>query len=235
MAEAALKSVEKHRIRGLGALEVQQALRAHNPHAPVTELRTMAQIVTAVVEFFSDLPEAERSEIARERGPFRAALQEAAQSLGRVQVEESGRIERTRGSGIGELLSLEEGRARLDRYATAKPIEEWAGPVGGAGDIEARFGIKRTTLNTWYKQGAVVGLLRGQRKLAYPLEQFIDGRPLEGLGEVLRVAPDARSAWLWMRQPHAALEGQTPLALLDKRQADRVHKAARRDFDRETD
>ena len=235
MAEAALMTAHGHRIRGLDEGEVQTALRAHNPHAPVRELRTMAQIVSIVVDFVADLPKAERSEIVRGRGPFRAALAEAAQSLGRAHIEESGKIERTRGSGLGELLSLEEGRARLDRYATAKSMEDWAGPVAGAGEIEARLGIKRTTLNTWYKQVAVVGLLRGQRKLSYPLEQFIDARPRAGLGEVLRAAPDARSAWLWMRQPHAALDGQTPLALLDKGQADRVHQAARRDFERETD
>lgn len=234
MADAALVVAQEHRIRGLDEGEVQTALRAHNPHAPVRELRTMAQIVSIVVDFVADLPKAERSEIVRGRGPFRAALAEAAQSLGRTHIEDGSKTERTRGTGLGELLSVEEGRARLDRYATAKPMEDWAGPVAGAGEIETRLGIKRTTLNSWYKQGAVVGLLRGQRKLAYPLEQFIDARPLEGLGEVLRLAPDARSAWLWMRQPHAAFDGQTPLALLAKRDADQVHKAAQRDFDRET-
>ncbi len=133
------------------------------------------------------------------------------------------------------MISLSEGRARLAAYAAPKAIEDWAGPVGGASDIEAEFGIKRTTLNTWYKQGAVIGLLRGQRKLAYPLEQFIDGRPLQGIPDILAVAPDARSAWLWMRQPHGGLDGRTPLAALRAAEQDQVGALARRDFGRETD
>lgn len=234
MAEAALMSGRESRLRGLDEGDVQAALRAHNPRAPVRELKTMARIVSMVVDFVAELSQAERSEIARGREPFRAALEEATQSLGRTHIEAAGEIERTRGSGLGEVLSLEEGRARLDRYAIVKPMENWAGPVAGAGELEERLGIKRTTLNTWYRAGAVVGLLRGQRKLAYPVEQFIDGRPLEGLEEVLKTAPDVRSAWLWMRQAHAALDGRTPLALLVDGKADRVQMAARRDFERET-
>ena len=235
MAEVALKAARDTRIRGLDEGAVQQVLRAHNPHTPVGELRTLARIVSIMVDVVSDLPKTERTELAREREPLRAVLQEATQSLGRAQVGADGDVEHSRGAGLGELVSLDEGKARLDRYAVAKPIEEWAGPVAGAGEIETRLGIKRTTLNTWYRQNAVVGLLRGQRKLAYPLDQFIDARPLEGLRDVLPLAPDARSAWLWMRQPHGSLDGQTPLAWLREGKRDQVVEAARRDFVRETD
>lgn len=234
MTGAALKLVERDRIRGLGVGEVQAALHAHNPNTPVRELRTMAQIVSTFVEFVTDLPKAERSEIARERGPFRAALEEAAQSVTRVHIEETGEAERTRGNGLGELLSLADGKARLATYASDIPMEEWAGPVAGAGDLQKRFGIIRTTLNTWVQQGAVVGLLRGQRKRAYPLEQFVDARPLEGLRDIVRVAPDPRSAWLWMRQPHGALDGQTPLALLRAGKREQLLTLALRDFARES-
>ena len=50
-------------------------------------------------------------------------------------------IEQMLGSGLGEVLSLAEGDARLSAFATPKPVEEWAGPVGSAKDIEAQFGI----------------------------------------------------------------------------------------------
>ena len=234
MAGAALKADADIRIRRFGVGEVEAVLHAENPHAPVRELRTMAQIISTVVEFVSDLPKADRTEIARGRGPFRAALQEAAQSVSRVHIDGNTEVERTRGSGLGKLLTIEDGRARLDEYATAVPMEDWAGPIAGAGEVERRLGIARTTLNTWVQQGAVVGLLRGQRKRAYPLEQFIDARPLEGVSDVLRLAPDPRSAWLWMRQPHGALDGRTPLALLCAGKRSSVLVVAQRDFDRES-
>ncbi|WP_340318056.1 antitoxin Xre/MbcA/ParS-like domain-containing protein [Rhizorhabdus argentea] len=225
MSEAALK---------LDVDEAQAALRVHNPSAPAAELKTMAQFVSIAVDVMSAFPERRLRKLAREH-KLRAALEQVAQQLMPAETAEGGKVERTRGSGLGELVTITEGRARLDAYATPKPIEEWAGPVGGAGDIETQFGVKRSTLNTWHKQGAVVGLLRGQRKLAYPLEQFIDGRPLQGLADVLGVAPDPRSAWLWLRQPHGALDGQTPLALLRASRTDQVSAIARRDFDREID
>lgn len=128
------------------------------------------------------------------------------------------------------MIALEEGRERLARFATARPLESWAGPVVGAGEIEETLGVPRSTLSSWQQKGVIVGLLRGARKLAYPLEQFVDARPLEGIAEVLRVAPDARSAWLWLRQPHGSLEGRAPLERL--RAGDRVAVviAAERDF-----
>lgn len=234
MVELALRPDQDRRITGLDDSEVQVALRARNPHMPVEHLRTMAGIVSLLVGFVSDLPEAGQRGIAREPSRFRAALEEATRSLTRAHIEGSGEIERTRGGGLGEILSLEQGHDRLDRYATPKPIEEWAGPTGGAGAIEKRLGIARSTLNSWYQHGAVVGLLRGQRKLAYPLEQFVDARPLEGLDDILRLAPDARSAWLWARQPHGALDGQIPLALLRKGQKAQVVQVAERDFGKDT-
>ena len=145
------------------------------------------------------------------------------------------RVEQMRGNGFGEVLSLAEGGARLSAFATSKPVEEWAGPVGSAKDIEAQFGIDWATLSTWYQNGAVIGLPLGRGTLGYPLEQFIDGHPLEELSDILAAAPDTRSAWLWLRQPHAALDGDAPLALLHLGKRDPVMDLAARDLIRESD
>lgn len=214
--------------------EVQAVLRGRNPRAPAAEIKTMARIVSIAVDVMSGFPAVNLRGVAREH-ELRIALEQVALKFMPVEATQDAPVERTRGSGLGEVISLSEGRARLAAYAAPKAIEDWAGPVGGASDIEAQIGVKRTTLNTWYKQGAVVGLLRGQRKLAYPLEQFIDGRPVQGIADVLAVAPDARSAWLWMRQPHGALDGETPIAALRAGQQDTVRATALRDFDREID
>lgn len=214
--------------------EVQAVLRGRNPRAPAAEIKTMARIVSIAVDVMSGLPAVSLRGVAREH-KLRAALEQVALQFMPAATAQDEPVERTRGSGLGDVLSLAEGRARLAAYVAPKPMEDWAGPVGGASDIEAQLGVKRTTLSTWYKQGAVVGLLRGQRKLAYPVEQFIDGRPLQGIAAILSVAPDARSAWLWMRQPHGALDGQTPLAALRAAKQGQVSAIARRDFGRETD
>ncbi len=76
----------------------------------------------------------------------------------------------------------------------------------------------------------MIGLLRGERKLAYPLEQFVDNRPLEGLSEVVRLVPDARGAWLWLRQPNSTLDGKTPLESLRAGRKAAVISAAEADL-----
>lgn len=218
----------------VGVDEVQAVLRERNPRAPAAEIKTMARIVSIAVDVMSGFPSVNLRGVARE-DKLRAALEQVARQFLPVEATQDEPIERTRGSGLGAVISLGQGRARITAYAAPKAIEDWAGPVGGASDVEAQIGVKRTTLNSWYKQNAVIGLLRGQRKLAYPIEQFVDGRPLQGIADILAVAPDARSAWLWMRQPHGALDGGTPLAALHAGQQDRVSAIAQRDFTRETD
>src|SRR3546814_13188895 len=70
----------------------------------------------------------------------------------------------------------------LSAYATKAPLEEWAGPVAGSSALHNR-GIARSTLHDWQKRGQVVALLAGARKHAFPLEQFVDGRPMEGIAD----------------------------------------------------
>ncbi|WP_436285933.1 antitoxin Xre/MbcA/ParS-like domain-containing protein [Rhizobium sp. LjRoot258] len=53
--------------------------------------------------------------------------------------------------------------------------------------METRFGTKRSTLHDWQKRGAVIGLLRGERKHVFPIAQFVDGRPIEGMSEITKI------------------------------------------------
>ena len=154
---------------------------------------------------------------------------------GSSQIDSAGPVEQSRGTGLGELVSLSEGSARLSQYATPGPIARWAGPVANSGEIERLLGVGRTTLHRWVKTGAVVALLRGERKLSYPLDQFVDSRPLEGLADVVRLAPSPRGAWLWMRQPNGSLGGKTPLACLHDGRRTEVIQAAQTDLAVERD
>jgi hypothetical protein len=238
MSDVALQIGSDSSMQSPNVDEMQAVLQDRNPQASVSDLRAVAVLAAQAVEFFMGLPPSERFGLIREPSQFRAALEDAAHHsklADRSHIESTGRLIKSRGAGLGERVTLEEGRARLEHYATPGPIERWAGPVLGAGEIEKRLGVRRSTLNAWVKRGAVIGLLRGERKLAYPLEQFVDNRPLEGLVDVLSLAPNARGAWLWLRQPNGALDGETPLESLRAGHKAAVIKAAQADLPLEWD
>jgi len=75
-----------------------------------------------------------------------------------------------------------------------------------------------------------VGLLSGVRKHVFPLAQFVDGRPVAGLAPVVAAAGAARTAWLWLIEPHPSLAGQTPLDRLKAGSVAVVTSLADRDF-----
>ena len=136
----------------------------------------------------------------------------------------------TQGAGLGEILTVEEGMGRLAAYATPTRVETWAGPMAGPTELERNFGIARSTLHAWQKQGAVIGLLVGTRKHAFPTEQLVDGCPVAGLGAVVAAIGDARIAWLWLREPNPGLAGAAPLTRLKAGAAAQVLEMARSNF-----
>ncbi|MEI9412028.1 hypothetical protein [Mesorhizobium salmacidum] len=93
-------------------------------------------------------------------------------------------------------------------------IAEWAGPVAGSTHFETRFGIPRSTLHWWQRHNDVVAFRRGSRKHVFPLAQFIDGRPVLGIRQVLSSISDPRLAWLWLIAPSPLLKGRVPIELL---------------------
>ncbi|PWJ83840.1 hypothetical protein C8D77_1393 [Mesorhizobium loti] len=93
-------------------------------------------------------------------------------------------------------------------------IAEWAGPVAGSTHLERRFGIPRSTLHWWQRHNDVVAFRRGSRKHVFPLAQFIDGRPMPGIRQVLCSISDPRLAWLWLISPSPLLKGHVPIELL---------------------
>ncbi|MDX8495495.1 hypothetical protein RFN29_28440 [Mesorhizobium sp. VK22B] len=93
-------------------------------------------------------------------------------------------------------------------------IAEWAGPVAGPTHLEKRFGIPRSTLYWWQRHNDVVAFRRGSRKHVFPSAQFIDGRPIPGIKQVLSSISDPRVAWLWLISPSPLLKGRVPIELL---------------------
>lgn len=91
--------------------------------------------------------------------------------------------------------------------------EEWAGPVAGPTVIERDFGIARSTLYKWQRDGHVIALSKGRKKYAFPLRQFVDGRPVRRIKELADRFGSHREAWIWMCAVHPAL-GEAPIEFL---------------------
>lgn len=140
-------------------------------------------------------------------------------------------VEPSKGEGLGPIVSADEGRRLLREFAVARKIEEWAGPVAGASELNRDYGIPRSTLHRWQHADEVIGLLKGTKRHVFPIEQFVDGRPAQGLSAVVGVAGGHRVAWLWLRQPNPVLSGHKPIDLLKQDRVDEVADAARAYFD----
>lgn len=106
-------------------------------------------------------------------------------------------------------------------------IEEWAGQVAGSTYLEEKLGIPRSTLHRWQRRGEVIALRTGGRKHVFPLAQFVDGRPVSGIREVLASIGHPRTAWAWLLKPAVEFGGEAPIALLAKdRSADVIRGAS---------
>lgn len=139
--------------------------------------------------------------------------------------------EPSKGEGLGLIVSADEGRSLLREFAVARKIEDWAGPVAGASELNRDYGIPRSTLHRWQHADEVIGLLKGTKRHVFPIEQFVDGRPAQGISEIVSLAGGNRVAWLWLRQPNPVLSGHKPIDLLRQDRVDEVVGSARAYFD----
>lgn len=114
-------------------------------------------------------------------------------------------------------------RSRIKNTTVAAPpiedgltlADDWAGPVAGPTMIERHFGIPRSTLYRWQKRKEVVWLnTRTSRKPVFPLRQFVDGRPVDGITEIVQAFGDPRAAWQWLVKPNALFDQAVPLEKL---------------------
>jgi hypothetical protein len=124
---------------------------------------------------------------------------------------------------------------KLGRFHAALPTpaehlrlpEDWAGPVAGPTAIERHFGIPRSTLFRWQKRNEAIAInSRSSSKPVFPLRQFLDGRPVDGLAEVISVLGNQKEAWKWLVTPYAGFHGEQPINCLLDGSISEVIKAA---------
>lgn len=219
-------------LRRLVASEVSEALTRQSGLARTAATNT-AQIVAAVAAAIIELPPAQQKRLKGKSADVARAIAALAQDEApaeRISIPAPTRVEPRKGSGFGESLDSDEGRQRLAAYASQAPLEDWAGPVAGSSALHER-GIARSTLHDWQKRGQAIALLVGARKHAFPLEQFVDGRPVEGVADVLAIVGNPRRAWLWLVQPSPPLGNKRPIDLLKQDRKDAVVNAAKTVFD----
>jgi hypothetical protein len=237
MVATARKSQHKDGIEINKAVvsDVVQVLARHNPRLSKTALKAAGQVMAAVSAATARLSAEQQRWIASDEKELAEVVEAIVASLadrsshGLEDVPIRKPVEVNIGMGLGQPLSIEEGRHRLADFVTSVRLEDWAGPVAGPSDIEKMFGTKRSTLHDWQKRGAVIGLLKGERKHVFPLVQFVDGRPVEGMSRIAKLIPNPRVAWQWLIQTKPSIGG-TPLDRLKKGHLDEVLDAAARDF-----
>lgn len=219
-------------VRRLVATEVNELLTRQPGLAKAVAANT-AQIVAAVAAAVVSLSPAQQKRLKGKSADVADLITAFARDdkpLERIVIPEPTEVESGHGSGLGELIDSEEGSRRLSAYATQVPLEEWAGPVAGSSTLHER-GIARSTLHDWQKRGEVIALLAGARKHAFPLEQFVDNRPIIGVADVLEIVGNPRRAWLWLVQPSPLLGNKRPIDLLKQDRKEAVVEAARTVFE----
>jgi hypothetical protein len=215
--------------------DILDVLSRRHPRISKSALKATGMAVAALTAATSRLSPAQQRQIAAQERALARAMENAVAELARpgkkpALVAGDKPVEISRGTGLGEILDAKDGRRRLADYATPMRLEDWASPVAGPGDIEKMFGTKRSTLHDWHKRGAVIGLLKGERKHVFPLAQFIDGRPVEGMAAVTAIIGNPRTAWLWLTRQHVNESGETPLDRLKAGRVEEVVADAEFDF-----
>lgn len=190
-----------------------------------------ALIAGEVAEVVAGLTAERRRELNRHSTELKQRIRRVVEGFGR---EQSGKftmdipdeIESSIGEGLGAIVTADQGERALEAIALSRKLEDWAGTVAGATGLKREYGVARSSLNRWQHDDDVIGLLKGTKRHVYPVEQFIDGRPVRGLRGIIKLAESHRVAWLWLIQENPVLGGRRPIDLLQQDRVNEVVDAA---------
>lgn len=223
--------ISQEALAGLMAEAVQQALTQHGVMLDAEALTSASKIAGHMAAALPFLPPAQRLAI----GSFKGEWTDLASDFLRAM---AGKIA-SDGSTMSERASERSPQRSETAGPTTQPIaeraadlqsmliEDWAGEVAGSTYLEEKLRIPRSTLHRWQRRGEVVALRKGGRKHVFPLAQFIDGRPVPGISEVLSAIANPRLAWFWLSRPSPELDGRIPIEMLRDDTVEDVARAAR--------
>lgn len=123
----------------------------------------------------------------------------------------------------------------VDEAENARRLKNLAVEAQDAGDLlttsemAKRLSVSVPTVHKRIKEGRLIAWPRaGKRGYVLPAEQLdTQGRPPEGLDQVLALFPNHRVAWEWLSDRVAAVGERRPIVLLQKGELEIVLNAAR--------
>ena len=139
------------------------------------------------------------------------------------------------GYAVARLEDVEDTAAAAARLAVGSG-EQWREHLGGFYDTPTVRRILGSVEQPVSKQAVskrrgLLALRTGSHRVVYPSFQFVDGRLVEGLDEVLEVLPEPLvSPWTvasWLVSENPELDGERPIAVLAEGQKAPVVAAAR--------
>ncbi|MFC1458650.1 HAD family hydrolase [Microvirga arabica] len=132
-----------------------------------------------------------------------------------------------KGSGLGPLISLEEGRARLDEITVDDDSTDWAASeILGVAHIAEKLGISAATLDLWRDNGTVIAFRKDAHEFVYPERQFEHSRPIEGLERLIGYFSSPEEAWEWLVTPNPYTDSAAPVDQLRSGHIEEVVRAA---------
>jgi hypothetical protein len=201
------------------AAEIESLIASLDPSARKPALTAAGVLAGALVAAFLRLPR-------RKQFALSAKATELVKQIEQIIAIAAAAEPARESANSDQDRDAEHRRKNLPEFEPLR-VQEWAGVVAGPTEIERRFGIPRSTLHRWQKLNSVIALKKGGRKFVFPLAQFVDGRPANGLSKLLEIIPHHRTAWLWLTTASMELGGRSPIELLRMDMVDDVLKAAR--------
>jgi HAD superfamily hydrolase (TIGR01509 family) len=158
-----------------------------------------------------------------------AAIQAAEYGVGPPDPSRrnAGKVHVIHGSGLGPLISLEEGEARLDEITVNDDSTDWAASeLLGTDGMAARLGVPVATLDGWRAGATAIAFRNEANEFVYPARQFDRSRPIEGLDRVVGYFPSSEVAWEWLVTPNPYTNSAAPIDRLRAGHIEEVIRAA---------
>lgn len=228
---SAASGVVRSELERVVAAALEQALRGRGGETSENAVKLAAIVGGSVATAIINLsPRQHRALSATLKNPSKLApkivrllLADAAQETESTSAR--GQLDSMETSAASQSEMASDSQPQRGGLASAL-IEDWAGQVAGSTYLEETLRIPRSTLHRWQRRGEVSALRTGGRKHVFPLAQFVDGRPVPGIREVLQLIGHPRTAWSWLIRPAAEFDGEAPIDLLTKDRSDDVIRAA---------
>jgi len=166
--------------------------------------------------------------IGEQSGDMTAAIEtEKYGASPRDPPRNAGKVHVIRGSGLGPLISVEEGKARLAEITVDDDSIDWAASeLLETDSMAARLGISVATLDDWRDGGKAIAFRNEANEFVYPARQFDHSQPIEGLDRVVGYFSSPEEAWEWLVTPNLYTGSTAPIDRLRSEHIEEVIRAA---------